>query len=116
MARTNTHLPRAIAHLTEHGETRSCDLAKALDITAGTLVACLTRAVTRGEIVERTEGRSKFYSVGTSAATDDAPVRWAHWDDGDIVVYGLVENDDGSHTIPRAVVEQMRKRFAVAGV
>lgn len=122
MPRANAHLQHAREYLAEHGETRGGTLANAIGVKQSTLVASIGRAIARGEIKERQDGRAKYYSLGSVAPAEGADeereeqtqpeVRWTHWDDGDIVIYGLVENEDGSHTIPAHIVQALKNRLA----
>lgn len=118
MARAGEHIKRVIAHLQEHGRTQSSVLCTELGIEPGVLIAAVRLSVERGEVTKEKEGRCVFYALGDGApleqeeGAEESEIRWAWWDDGDIVMYGLVENEDGSHTIPAAVLGEIRKRIA----
>jgi len=119
MPRAPYHLP-TIKRALADGELRSCDLARAVDLKPSTMLAAIAPGVRAGEVLERREGRSVFYRLAEGAVIEPAEegpaapgeIRWSLWDDGDLVVYGLQENEDGSHTVPAAVLGAILKRIA----
>ena len=120
MPRPRAHLERAKAHLTEHGRTRAGVLSDALGITPAVLIAAMKSALESGEVVKTREGNGTYYELGDGTAPEveeaadgeAAEIRWTIWDDGDLVIYGLQENTDGSHTVPAPVLEAIKKRIA----
>jgi hypothetical protein len=108
---------RAVAYLQEHGETRGAALAEALETSSSALAYALRNALDAGDVQRRKEGHAVFFRMrdqepaGVDSSEPD-PIRWCHWDDGDIVIYGLQENEDGSHTIPASVVQALKNRLA----
>lgn len=122
MPRAPYHLPaikRALA-AADSREMRSCDLARAVELKGSTLLAAVAPGLRDGVLEKRQEGRSVFYRLADGIEVEPAEdepaqpseIRWSIWDDGDLVVYGLQENEDGSHTVPAQVLEAIRKRIA----
>jgi DNA-binding transcriptional ArsR family regulator len=115
MARPRIHFEAARAVLAEHGEMQAGALAAAIGVSNGTLGSAMRVPEAEGLIVKRGQGRQVFYSLpaeGEAQAVDPEDIRWTIWDDGDLVIYGLEPNTDGSHTIPAKVLDSIKRRIA----
>ena len=100
-------------HLEANGRSGIArDLAEALGWSSATLIGAYRPGLDSGELVKTYERRSVTYSLAEEGGPQE--VRWVWWDDGDLIVYGLEENTDGSHTLPAQLVEAIRKRITGA--
>jgi hypothetical protein len=69
MPRAPFHLDSIRNLLAAHGEMRQADLARAADLTVGTLIAAVKPGLRTGELRDRREGHSVFYRL----AAHDSP-------------------------------------------
>lgn len=63
MPRAPFHLDAIRPILRAHGEMRQADLAKAAELTVGTLIAAVRPGLRSGELRDRRDGRSVFYRL-----------------------------------------------------
>lgn len=105
MPRAPFHLDAIKVALAANGEMRQTELAKATDLTVGTLHAAVKPGLRSGELLDRREGRAVFYRladgvvVDPAEADDDEDFRAVLDTDGDLDLYGLVELENGGHRI-----------------
>lgn len=109
----------AETYLAEHGETQAGKLADALCVTPGTLTSALKPAILEGTVTKRKDGHSCYYSLGSGEPVNRSPAaavpvdesfNASLWADGDLVLYGVEMNEDGSTvTLSRSRVAMLRR-------
>ena len=77
------------------------------------LAQILAPEIEAGRIVCRKAGRGTFYSApATEAAQPQEEFRAAHWSDGDLDLYGLIELDDGGYRLTPEMVAKVKRLIA----
>lgn len=108
----------------EHGIWTSTEVAAQMDVSQGALTLHLNAAIKHGVLLrELVDGKCQ-YSLGAQPEAapepepDDAEVefRFALWNDGELVIYGAQENTDGSVTLSRDQVAEIKQMIAWAHV
>lgn len=105
MPRAPFHLDAIKAALAANGEMRAADLARAVDISDGTLMAAVVPGMRDGVLVKRKDGNATFYSLADGvevepAAEPESRPFYATLDtDGELDLYGLIELQDGGHRV-----------------
>lgn len=118
---------RAVEHLQtlpEGTELTTADFAAALGVDQGVFVQCMKAPRKHGLVTARqseARGRALLWSLGDGApgTADDADAdtteeaeepRFCLWDDGDLQVWGIEQNEDGSFTIPLETLGRIKAR------
>lgn len=128
MAAPRKHFGIAKALLAEHGEMQAKDLAAAMGVNCGTMLAALACPIRDGEVIKRTEGRAVFYSLGEERI-ERVPVRQAAreeaaapkfnaslWADGELILWNVKINEDGRSLTLDADQAGMLRRLLQGGV
>lgn len=119
---------RAVEHLKtlpEGTALPTAELAAALDVEPTVFVQCMAAPRKHGLVAARQSegrGRALLWSLGDGAAFEEAAdadlteepdvPRFCLWDDGDLQVWGIEANEDGSFTIPLETLGRIKARIA----
>jgi hypothetical protein len=99
-----------VAYLKKNGGTLDGEqIAKKFGGVARNVSTCLRKAVEADLLVAEREGQRYVWSLPANQPTaeaDDEPLEIANYNDGDVVVLGGTQNENGSVTYSRKQVEQ----------
>lgn len=115
MANNGSLAAKAIEHLQslEDGVRLSSeDLAAAIGYEGASLSQCLAGARRRGELDAERAGRGFVWFL--PQAQDNTPVEFSAslWLDGDLVIYGAQEMDDGGVLLTKDQLAQIKRMVA----
>lgn len=125
--RTGSLVERVIEQLTiTGGSLNAAEISEQFDFNISAVASTLAKAVHGGLLQRHAEGRAHSWSLPNSHATPAAAVaprkaaaaradalEITIWHDGDVIVYGLTLNDDGSITLTPAQIRQLVERVAL---
>lgn len=108
---------KAIAHLQslEAGTRMSSeDLAAAIGYAGPSFAQIMNAARNGGDIVAEREGKGLVWSLPEPEDDSEPAFNAALWADGDLVVYGAQQNEDGSITLNREQLVKIKGLIAWA--